>query len=211
MKKVIYPVLMTICVLSVVFSLILCGKTMYDSGDFWIKHGNIILSYRMVILIPLLMITSYFIKKIRKYRYKKISVITTTCVLYIISLIFVFFIRENPHYKEVYYNDKKAKYMCEKILRFYYLRNEVPILPYNEAKMYNITNEENETNCYKYHNLTTSYYPRIYKDTISVKLGYCVSENAEEQFYDKGGKFSDKELSELKFYKLFDDNFVLNK
>lgn len=51
----------------------------------------------------------------------------------------------------------------------------------------------------------------IYKDYKSLETGYCLQDNAMELFLNNGGNFSDEELGSLKFSKLFDDNFVLNK
>lgn len=64
-KKVILPLFMQISILTVMFSLILCGKTYEYSHNytvlfgFWLHHSNIVFAYKLLILIPLLISFDY--------------------------------------------------------------------------------------------------------------------------------------------------------
>lgn len=208
-KKVFFPLFMLFSILISIYSLIFCGKTMYDTGNFWLEHGNIILAYKVVILIPLLILCSYVLSKIKDYKRLQKTLLALSIIIFIISSIISLFIKENEHYVQVYYDHKKNSYINEKILRFYYLKNQKPILAKeNETEETRISNGETCTNTNLY---TTIYYPMIYKDYKSLETGYCLQDNAMELFLNNGGNFSDEELGSLKFTKLFDDNFVLNK
>ena len=121
---------------------------------------------------------------------------------------------------------KERIYICEKIMRFYYLRNEIPNLPVQFNKTDDMPDatssafiwlnkfEDYKQNPCKYNTnetelvLTSSYYSKIYKDNRANTLGYCFSEDALEKFYKDGGTFTKKELEHIRFSKLFKKDFI---
>lgn len=71
-KKIVFPFLMQISILTVLFSLVLCGKT-YDEftrDRFFLCHWNIVFLYKMLILYPLFIFLDYTIKNLLKITMK---------------------------------------------------------------------------------------------------------------------------------------------
>lgn len=215
-KKIIFPLFLQFAIISVMFSLVLCGKT-YDETTrdrFYLHHQNIIFLYKMLILYPMLICMSYIIKNTRKYFKKFIPII-----------IFIIFISygtfswiKYPQFKEktkTYYKEffeiRKNMYISEKMLRFYTLQNQTAILDEeiinNYCHTWIIFGEENN---YIESKIVSSYYPQIYGKNIK-NLGFKLEKNALEKFYEKGGTFTEQELNELNFEHLKDVDFVLNK
>ena len=229
--KIMLPVFMQISNLSVMYSLILCGKTHY-SGNFWIMDNRLESFYYILILYGLIMLISYIgyiIKSgILYIFYYKITKICITLITIFLLFLFIY----NVQYLYMHYSDiinkipiiswykeiKRDNYIAEKIMRFYYLKNETPILPEklvsDDATIssilfrYNFKGEK--VNCSTTYFMSKRYYPVIYKDNSSLEKGYCFSQNAFEKFYRSGGIITEDELQDIKFSKLLNDDFVLN-
>ena len=218
LQKVLLPVFMEISLLINIFLLIFCGRTFYIEGQFWLIHEHIIFLYGMLILFPLFMIISYLLKNLnysRKNIIKSIFwLILLSGLLNVIIFIILFpnlFSDKLTMYKEMG-NYKKYIYKTEKILRFYRLKNEIPYIPINPSNRftYEINSYIIPNQCFEnFYPFITSYYMRIYKDYDNVK--YCVNDKAFERFKKEGGNFSEEELNDIKFSRLLDDDFVLNK
>ncbi len=217
-KNVILPLFINISVLTVIFSLILCGKTneemsisLFPDCKYFLSHCNVVFIYKMISIYPFILLLSYLIKNNEKTKY----------ILYcIIGFLVFYFVNNNKlvnFIKEVPVQPRKEFYIAEKILRYEYLLNERPYLPYSEQMKFDDLGylrwaDENKKcldfwdfwcDIYIHH-----YYPQIYKDFESVKKGYCVSEDAYERYLEKGGKFTEEELKDIKFQRLLNDDFV---
>ena len=222
-KKLILPLLLQISILGAVFSLIFCKETYY-TGGFWLVHNHIRFIFSMLILYPLLMLLSYLIKslilKCCNSLDKKKIINHITLIVMVLSVSFAGLLIETINgneyrnfYKKIE-NFKIFHYKLEKVFRFYYLKKEVPYLPgyINYRDIYRFKKPTGEF-CFidRYNNFLQAYYANIYKDDNVYNLLYCVSDKAFEKFYENGGAFTEEELKNIKFSRLFDENFVLNK
>ena len=222
-RKLVLPFLLQISILGTIFSLIFCKETYY-TGGFWLVHNHIRFIFLMLIMYPMLMFFSYFVKSlILKYNnhfYKKRIINYFVLILVILSIVFMTSLYKtinNNKYRYFYNKTTNLRifnYQLEKIFRFYYLKNEVPYLPgyINDRDIYRFKKPTGEF-CFidNYNNFLQAYYANIYKDTNVYNLIYCVSDKAIEKFYENGGTFTEEELKSIKFSRLFDENFVLNK
>ncbi len=219
-KKIIFINFYLISLYAVLFSLVLLGKTSYDN-DFWIYHNNIIFLYKISLAAVFLCYFSYLMKNIININIVKKLKKQIIVILFLFSIILI-----KPVYNiiqadisiidnECLYQWKCKAYIMEKILRFYYLKNLVPILPKQEIMSWYFdswrNNSYEEKEFYTENLITDSYYPRIYKDNKSRKLGYKLSDNAINIFYKNGGVFSEEELQNIKFQRLLNNDFILNK
>ena len=218
-KKAILPILLQFSIMTVMFSLYLCGKTGHNE-NFFLLHANVAFIYKMLLLYPLLMYTGYFLRNLSRQFNKKVIL----TILIIINITGIFnYIKENikhitleyKYKRDMVINIKKETYKMEKILRFYYLKDMIPYIPTymrsipNQGYAFSYVNIHDNPNCYN-DQTTISYFPRIYKDTKSKQLGYCYCDNAIEKFYDAGGVFTEEELNNIEFQRLLDKDFVLN-
>lgn len=214
-KKVILPLFMQISILTVMFSLILCGKTFdYDTTTlpkFWLYHENIIFAYKLLILIPLLISFDYCYNFVKNN--PLVNIILCTFILIITCKNFVYFFNNFSiqHMKDA----RVQAYQIEKIMRYYYLHGEIPIINANYFSEVGQNGEKYDYNSLENNRLHRGLFLKsmdmIYKNNDATTLGVILDDNALEKFYEKGGTFSEKELEELKFERLKDDDFVLNK
>ncbi len=217
-KNIILPIIINLSLLTVIYSLILCGKTnnemvigVIPQCRYFLSHNNIYFIYKMIAIIPIIIMLGYIIKSYPKTKY------------FIIMLIVITFfgclkdinISKYKGLSFVHKDAKKHMYIAEKILRYEYLKNEIPYLPSNDdyrnydlGYFYGLTEKEQ---CTKNELIVTQYYPIIYKDERSKKIGFCISESAYDKYIKMGGKFSDEELENIKFTRLLNDNFVLGE
>lgn len=221
-RKIIFPPLFIISVITVYFSLVLLGKTGYD-GNFWFFHNNLIFLFKMLMIYPSLYLLSYLYSKSLTVKYiksKKLKIVLF--ILFIICMYKPFYnvidfnIKLNRQILDYMYGYKRKAYMVEKILRFYYIKNKRPILPQkailsHDCDPWRFLGEGNYNNYFIGNIMTSSYYPRIYKDKKSIDMGYELSDDAVKIFYKLGGTFSKEELENIKFSRLLNDDFVLNK
>ncbi len=215
LKKIIIPVIIQISLLSVIILLFLCGKTY--NNEFYIVHGNIIFLYSMISLLPVLILMGYLFLNIYEKINKKI-IRESVILLYAFLLIFPvckFLIPKICTDADLY--SKREFYMSEKMLRFYYLNNKIPVISYEFGSNNNpdgllgpgeLDRNKESKKLYK-HNTLTLYYARIYKYEKAEEIGFRLSDNALAEFEQSGGTFSAEELENPRFYKLYDDNFVL--
>ena len=118
------------------------------------------------------------------------------------------------HYANLWLSYKKHLYINEKIMRYYILKDEVPVIRTPAHKNIVLTsvtaiNPFTKKKEYKYKELQSAYFQKIYKTDEFERKGYIVDKEALNKFYNNGGKFTDRELKDLNFQKLLDDNFVL--
>ena len=97
--------------------------------------------------------------------------------------------------------------MAEKLLRFYYLKNELPIVHMEIEDWF----YQDDENLYMNKTPTTMYYSKVYKDERVNEIGYKREPNAFEKFYNAGGFFTEEELYNLDFARLYDEEFVLRE
>lgn len=213
-KVIILPVFFIISIFTTVFSLIFLGKTCYDGG-FWLNHTNIIFLYNMLLLFPLLYFLNYMYKNLKELNFPKWSkaeiFIFPVIIAVLSAVMYDIQIHKEPGIQDI--TLKRKAYMMEKILRFYYLKKERPILPKDIilSEDFGSWDHKNVGEYDRKNKINSSYYPRIYKDNISAELGYSLEDNAFEKFYKAGGTFSADELENIKFSRLFSEDFVLNK
>ncbi len=217
-KKIIFPLILQSSILISVFSLILCGRTYYEEGKFWLIHPNIVVLYRIIIFYGILILYSYLCRYLAYITKNKkalnISKIISTILLILAVGIFIP-ILDNKIKQSYWYNDysilsktKKTNYISEKIFKFYYEQNKTPYLPielftipmpYKEYFIWNRDCKETTANCCSRSILTTEYFPKMYADKNTINYTYCFSENAIEKFYNDGGEFTDEEIRNIKF------------
>lgn len=230
--KIVLPLLLEISTLITMFSLVVCDKNVTNFMD----HGGLKLTFRMISYIPIFIYLDYIIQNIGKYRRK---VINTIYIFFLVISVFMcrFVISENKlrnHQNKM----NQINYIGEKMLRFYYLKNETPILYryddnegpdnlyktelyfyitdlYLDKKEYGFMPEKSHDDviCNNMNPYILYYYTDIYKESQEKikKLGVCYSYDAFERFYNAGGTITKSELKHLSFNKLKDEDFVLNK
>ena len=220
-KKLIFPLLLNFSILAVMFSLILCGKSFYTKGEYWLSHPNIQILYRMLILYPTLVYFSYCSRFIKLKKH-----------LYIFIMIIFILITYNTSVsiiklkgKSYWYNNsgilartKKTNYIVDKMYRFYQIKGEkiqLPIelkqykKPYIDFFLWSRDCKDIDNNFCTRSILNSEYYPKIYKNNSINE--YYFSENAIKNFYENGGSFTQKELENIKFQNLLNENFVLKE
>lgn len=212
-NKALIPTFLLVSIICSILSLVVCGKTFYEEGEFWLVHHNIQFIFIMLVVVPFLMNLSYLIKNTNIKKQIKF-VIPILCLIYLAMIVKINnsqeIIKYNQHIKFL----KEHCYKIEKIFRFYHLQGKIPYLPgyivTRDIYKFELPREE-VCKMDKYNNFLRSYYPNIYNDSSTYYMLYCVSDKAYERFYSLGGTFTQDELSDIKFSRLFDENFVLNK
>ena len=201
--KLIFPLIILLGTILVIYSLVLCGKT-YDEATrdrFWLFHRNIQCMFKILLLYPIIIYCSLVIKKI-KNEYIPI-------VLIIIINFFVLFNLKNEivHFDtDFLVKIKKIQYQYTKIIRFYNLKGQTAKIPENlDIEFYNYfvgleSDKEREL----------SSIDKIYRDNKATTYGFIVTDDDLQDLYKDGLCFSDEELKEPKFAKLKDNNFVLS-
>ena len=135
----------------------------------------------MIIIYPFILLLSYLIKTNQK---------TKSILFILIGLLIIYFACLNKYIitklnSLFFVMPKKEFYIAEKILRYEYLLNETPYLPYNEdlnnLDLGYLRWVNKNIRCMYYYNndffaeiFINQYYPQIYKDSESIKKGYCV-------------------------------------
>lgn len=218
LKPAVFSAIYVISLFMVMFSLLLLGKSScVNNGAFWIEHNNILFLYKMLLIIPFGIILSYLyfcMNKNKKY----------LCVFYSFVILLFCFINIklffNNQIIDIYnfdrnwlYLRKQNNYITNKIARFYYINNETVILPIEllHQDFHFFDNLDPNTNCVFNENQLVSLYKRIYKETPNVSPYICVSDNAINEFYYKGGYITKEELNNLDFNRLFDESYVFKK
>ena len=98
-------------------------------------------------------------------------------------------------------------YILEKIILFEHLKNSEIILPYDTVSEFHweiLADEYGEE-------MFTNHLDKIYKTKNLKDISLNYSDNAIEQFYSLSGNFGKKELEQIRFENLKNDEFVLAK
>lgn len=219
LKPILFITVYLISVYTVMYSLILCGKTCYG-GTLFLDHNNIIFTYQMLLIFPFAIILGFIYSNIKKSP-------KTLCIFYTIIIILFGFININflshtdrkieklTNHANALYFRKQHNFIRDKIIRFYYLNNKTVILPpeyigedthYADDDVFDKT-----TNCVYEKNHFTYLYKRLYKTIPDVSPYLCVKDNAIDEFYANGGYITKEEVKKLDFNRLFDENYVLKK
>ena len=211
-NQILLPIFYLISLLTVMFSLILCGKTCtmanHQNLTFFVEHINIIFLYKMSLLFPILLLLSYIC--CAEIKYKKIFI---TCILILITCYeFICVLNKDniSYWKDranFFIKIQKQLYVSEKIAKFYLLRNEKPII-YHKEDTWFLCNSEIE--CMSGDNLDSfgAYFFKIHNLEQIKEFGYCRQENSIENFYNLGGVFTKQELENLKFKNLLNNEFI---
>lgn len=224
-KKVIFPLFMEISIITVILSLLLCGKTFLIDNErsLFLYHINVIFLFKMLFLIPIFIFTGYVFKNIAYYikQLKIKNFIKKTLINLPVFILIICLIHAYSFHIQYYINsenqllniNRKVYYIAEKILRFNYLQNKVPEIPTEVCKIhpYFIDYDFDNTDVLTENKLSYVYYARLYKYEKAKEIGYKYSDDALKKFYDAGGAFSKEELKNIKFSRLSDEDFVLNK
>ena len=209
LNKIILPLLWNFSIMTIMFSLVLCGKTFdgFATNEFYLKHLNIICLFKILILFPLLIYISYIYKNLynkTKLKYLLLCLIfCTTLVNGIKTYNIKYYITNTSQYKVF----KEYAYILHKISRFYYLQNKTAELPASIIDKHYTT----YINEYQHNYIITNSMSLIYKKPRLRRLKYIITDDAIEKYYKNGGNFSQYELENIKFSRLLDDNFILNK
>ena len=225
--KIIIPLFPVISALAILFSFVLCPKGSYEN-NFWFYRDTLQLSYRMICIIPLFIYLDYIFKNLRKRTTSKLFKTMIFTIIFISGIFFINIILTINSYVD--FSDKQRNYIADKMLRFYYLKNETPILyRYNNggtgchSNLYNMTDPDiagnevdyveypDKTICTHKHAYIPNYYIAVYGQIPEelIESGIYYSYDAFEKFYENGGSFTQEELKKLPFSRLRDDNFVL--
>ncbi len=225
LKKVVFPLILLIPVLIMIFSLVLCGKTFLNlytpDGNFFIEHHNILYLYKMLILIPFLMIFGYFIKAVcylqKSRKIKSVILTLFSALIFFGSITIIYVLWQSKEHidfmREFMYVRRVNFYIAEKVLRFNYLKNQIPNLPIETcmSHKYFIDTDFSNMGIHTDNKLSLVYYKNIYKDNKAVDMGYKYSKDGLKKFYNDGGVFYEYELKDIKFSRLLKDDFVLNR
>ena len=143
------------------------------------------------------------IKKVRRNVLVGIFLLTT-----IVLSIYLVFQYKEKYYNEEFFKSRKCEvYMAEKLLRFYYLKNELPTIHMEMDEWF----YQEDDRMYNNQSPTTVYYAKVYKDERVNDIGYKRAPDAFEKFYNAGGFFTEEELYNLDFARLYDEEFVLRE
>ncbi len=198
------------------FALIGMGQYQYsnEANTFWVVHPDIQIMHELILLTFNLYLFGIVCK----------NKILKNYFLYIISVILIvssgFYVCKNI----TYYNDsivnflkplKENRYKTEKIIRLANLKNKTIYLDsdlfeegYNWDLFYDYNNLEKNV---IYPNNSYIFFLNNIGENITQKIIFTDKEIVEKNFKDLGGVFTEKELNNIKFNNLMDDNFILNK
>ena len=209
-KEILVPVLLTISIYTVMFSLVLCGKT-FDGETFWLLQPEVILLYKFIMIYPLIILISYIIKQTETGgKFIKWSCSSFIILATILFFIYKFFIIYNNEESSLFFIRpiKIRNYQIEKIIRFYTLQKRTAKIPAFLAE--NELSSLKETTFHGYIQLVSD--SKTYRDKNILEYGYIITDdNTFETFYKDGGAFTSDEISDIKFSRLFDKDFVLNQ
>lgn len=201
-KKIIFPLIMIIGIMLVIYSLVLCGKTYNETtrDRFWLYHSNIQCMFKILLLYPIIIYCNLIIKTI-KNKYIPIALIV------IINFFILFNLKKEIDNFDMDFlsNIKKVQYQYNKIIRFYNLKEQTAKIP--KSMVYSSgfweLDEENTKG------IEISSMDKIYHDNKTSTYDFIVTDDNLQDLYKDGIKFSNEELEELKFSRLKDNDFVL--
>lgn len=227
LKKVIFPLIMQFSITVIIFSLILCGKTYYEEGKFWLAHPNIQALYSIIILYGLLMLYSFAARYFSFFIKDKKIITAAAIILFTLAAGYTIFdIYKKLPSSYCYNNDglmaiaKRNNYIAEKIFRFYYLQNKIPVLPIelnnwqNPLPDYSLWYRDckiTQENCCEESIFNLNYYPRVYEHENAKTVKYCFSKTGWDDYFKQGGKLGTRELKNIRFGNLYDKDFVKGK
>lgn len=202
----------TISLFIVMFSLVLCGKTCnmtYSNHDltFFVSHINILFLYKMLLLVPIIMLVGYI---------SKFLTIKKQLCLFLLFLVptlsyHCFSSKEIHKYwqeKISFFTIKQREiYIVEKMTRFYLLQNKQPELYVLSDQFFSY---DANNICMNGQTTYANYYATLHNDQSILEKGYCRSDNGLYKFYSEGGVISNEELKHLRFKNLQNNDFVLN-
>ena len=203
-KQVVFPLLMEISVLTIIYSLIMCGKTYPFNNQFilYLYHSNIVCLYKMLILVPLYIYFDYVINNIKTRK----TLLIVTVLLIAGSCIYGTDCRNNSQeFINRLSEMKKDQYMYQKIMRYYNIQKQKAKIPQMFLRSFNELNQS-----FLHISTEVQSMDSINKDNLARRYGYEIVPDGIELFYKDGGAFSDEELKDIKFSRLKYNNFVLN-
>ncbi|MGL4368005.1 MAG: hypothetical protein ACRCTQ_07000 [Brevinemataceae bacterium] len=126
-------------------TLLINGRSMYNTNMYWIHHGDLILITRIIELIALWVVVGYIsslntlnIKALFKFDFHRFTIKTTIKLYWIVCVVsLLLFLTVIVHYINLYDSLKAERsnwYQTEKIYRFYSLLGQTAILPANQDK-----------------------------------------------------------------------------
>ena len=205
-RGILLAAFMQISLFSVIFSLILCEKTLYELGKYWIEYDSVIFTYQVMSYISIVLLIG-FVVRLKKYS-KTIRNIYFI-ILFLLLFISAFLIFNINKLQKIILDEKKElrkiNYICDKINHFYYLKNEIPVLPQERKLLF--------PNLEKCLYILAEYNKTVYNEKIEDVSNYKVifDDDAINKFNENGGIFSDEELVNMDFSQLWNDEFILNK
>lgn len=198
-RKLVFPILFEISLLTVMYSLIVCGKTNYFS-TYFIVHENILFLFYFLTTIPLMIFFGYYLQNTKSKKLKLcFAIILLTAASYMLI-----------NAKEIqtkYLIPQRAKsYILQKIALYDYYKTQQICLPAEVTSRYFPTiSDEYRVFEFKY------FIKDIYNLPNILETPLFIDENAVRYFVENGGSFGENELTKLKFQNLNDINFVLKK
>ncbi len=216
-KEIVFPLIFQLVILALYFSLILCGETGGSHSEitidghhslYYITHKQLRFLFEMIMLIPLFMYYSLFISYIGENQQKKIKKIVSgiLIILSIFSVLSAIKMYDGYIGNKYLAQLKKENYILEKIFRYRILTNQDFI---NMPLSINAGTFRPSHWFYDYNGFVF-YYKTIYNPQIELPSRYEVNDSGKNYFYKTGGIITEEEIKNIKFSRLFDENFVLN-
>lgn len=142
---------------------------------------------------------------------KKINYFILSClILSSIVLIVYSTIRIAEDYSFLH-SQKRNSYISEKIIRFYNIKNQTAYIPSINLEftifIFGFFDKNKCTYVSEYKNY---YYDSVYKTDASFRM-ICRVDNGIQKFYEAGGIFTPEELNNIRFERLYNEDFVANK
>lgn len=195
------------------FLLFILGKTHYQGG-FWLEHTELMVLFNMVLIAEIFIIFRQILQQ--KIISKKYFIIFSLVCSLIIGLYDFNFFREI--HKEMG-KQRKETYKLEKMYRLAALKKRVALLPdstlkigylwcYFAADWKNLNRFKNNIH---FDSTFISFYRTFEeKDIFTEGFLYIPKFEAYEDFQKNGGNLTAKELNNIQFTRLLDENFLSN-
>lgn len=230
-KITIFVISMLFGVLLFFATLITGGKSFYYNNLFWLSHYSLNSLYKIILISCIYVLLSGLLENIEQHQ-KNIKLSYIIWGLIFITSFTLIIERAEQTYKDIkravfcQEESQKNLYTLDKIFRFYDLKGETIVLPLDcLTKMYECNRHieliplAKYDRIEKYNNgeiITVSayseiYYPSVYKKKISKGYYFLSSKEAMRIFKENGGKFTSEELKNIKFERLYNNDFVLKK
>ncbi len=219
-KVVIVSVGLLIGILFFNYILFLSGKTFYDGVSFWIVSLDLKADTIFVLVMIIVLFLSYIFGMFGKKNKIAFAILIAGFVICGYPLLYKINLPDILYDRASRYETKQLMYKAEKIYRFYDLKhNKSAYLPLSAISnkclffSFNRNQEKDLDKAVGKAKFPSEYYYGIYgvPEEKMIKVRFVEDAKAYKYFYEAGGIFTKEELSNLKFTRLLDKDFVLGK